>query len=101
MAFTTIGMDWNKSIVAFGALKGMTTVLLVNVMGRSSTSRTSHGSTWHRLASLWYPKVGAPVRVKVAMLTTTACIAFFTDLGILFKPLSISTLFIFILAAVA
>jgi APA family basic amino acid/polyamine antiporter len=42
-----------------------------------------------------------PVRVKVAMLTTTACIAFFTDLGILFKPLSISTLFIFILAAVA
>jgi hypothetical protein len=29
-------------------------------MGRSSTSQTSHGSTWHRLASLWYPQVGAP-----------------------------------------
>jgi APA family basic amino acid/polyamine antiporter len=32
MAFTAIGMCWNKSIVAFGALKGMTTVMLMNTM---------------------------------------------------------------------
>jgi len=35
VAFSTIGMDWAKYIVAFGALKGMTTVLLVSAVGQA------------------------------------------------------------------
>lgn len=35
VAFSSIGMDWAKYIVAFGALKGMTTVLLVSAMGQA------------------------------------------------------------------
>ena len=33
VAFSAVGMDWAKYIVAFGALKGMTTVLLVSAGG--------------------------------------------------------------------
>jgi hypothetical protein len=40
------------------------------------------------------------MRTTVVMLTTMACIAFFTDLGILSKPLSIYTLFTFVLVVV-
>jgi APA family basic amino acid/polyamine antiporter len=42
----------------------------------------------------------AAVRAMVAMLTTTACIPFFTDLDILSNLLSIATLFIFMLVAI-
>lgn len=35
VAFSTVGMDWAKYIVAFGALKGMTTVLLVSAVGQA------------------------------------------------------------------
>lgn len=46
-------------------------------------------------------KTGTPVNATVAMLVATAVIAFFTSLGILSNLLSISTLFIFMLVAVA
>lgn len=35
VAFSAVGMDWAKYIVAFGALKGMTTVLLVSAVGQA------------------------------------------------------------------
>jgi APA family basic amino acid/polyamine antiporter len=40
------------------------------------------------------------MRGTVAMLTVTACIAFFTDIGILSNFFTISTLFIFMVAVV-
>ncbi|KAL0332696.1 UNVERIFIED_CONTAM: Cationic amino acid transporter 1 [Sesamum calycinum] len=47
------------------------------------------------------PKTGTPINATVAMLAATAIIAFFTKLAILSDLLSISTLFIFMLVAVA
>jgi APA family basic amino acid/polyamine antiporter len=35
VAFSQRGMNWAKYIVAFGALKGMTTVLLVSAVGQA------------------------------------------------------------------
>jgi APA family basic amino acid/polyamine antiporter len=32
VAFSIVGMDWNESIVTFGVLKWMTTVLVVNAI---------------------------------------------------------------------
>ncbi|XP_062202077.1 cationic amino acid transporter 1-like [Phragmites australis] len=102
VAFTATGMDWAKYIVAFGALKGMTTVLLVSAVGQARY--LTHIARTHMvppcLAQV-HPRFGTPVNATIVMLAATAVIAFFTDLGILSNLLSISTLFIFMLVAVA
>ncbi|XP_074582352.1 cationic amino acid transporter 1-like isoform X3 [Curcuma longa] len=102
VAFSAIGMDWAKYIVAFGALKGMTTVLLVSAVGQARylthIARTHMVPPW--LAQV-HGATGTPINATVVMLVATAVIAFFTSLGILANLLSISTLFIFMLVAVA
>ncbi|XP_056175643.1 cationic amino acid transporter 1-like [Syzygium oleosum] len=102
VAFEAVGMDWAKYIVAFGALKGMTTVLLVGAVGQARY--LTHIARTHMMPP-WFAKVnektGTPVNATVVMLSATAVIAFFTKLDILSNLLSISTLFIFMLVAVA
>lgn len=102
VAFSAVGMDWAKYIVALGALKGMTTVLLVSAVGQARY--LTHIARTHMMPP-WFAYVdertGTPVNATVAMLAATAVIAFFTDLGILSNLLSISTLFIFMLVALA
>ncbi|XP_026659005.1 cationic amino acid transporter 1-like [Phoenix dactylifera] len=102
VAFQAVGMDWAKYIVAFGALKGMTTVLLVSAVGQARylthIARTHMVPPW--LAQV-HGKTGTPINATIVMLCATAIIAFFTNLSILSNLLSISTLFIFMLVAVA
>ncbi|KAG5015543.1 hypothetical protein AAZX31_08G126900 [Glycine max] len=102
VAFSAVGMDWAKYIVAFGALKGMTTVLLVSAVGQARY--LTHIARTHMMPP-WFAHVdertGTPMNATISMLAATAVIAFFTDLGILSNLLSISTLFIFMLVALA
>ncbi|KAJ4980699.1 hypothetical protein NE237_031536 [Protea cynaroides] len=102
VAFQAVGMGWAKYIVAAGALKGMTTVLLVSAIGQARY--LTHIARTHMVPP-WFAQVngktGTPVNATVIMLVATAIIAFFTGLGILSNLLSISTLFIFMLVAVA
>lgn len=102
VAFESVGMNWAKYVVAFGALKGMTTVLLVGAIGQARylthIARTHMVTPW--LATV-NEKTGTPVRATAVMMFCTAVIALFTKLDILAELLSISTLFIFMLVAVA
>ncbi|KAG5389603.1 hypothetical protein IGI04_031144 [Brassica rapa subsp. trilocularis] len=102
VAFSAVGWDWAKYLVAFGALKGMTTVLLVGAIGQARYM--THIARAHMMPP-WLAhvnaKTGTPINATVIMLTATALIAFFTKLGILADLLSVSTLFIFMLVAVA
>ncbi|XP_030479724.1 cationic amino acid transporter 1 [Cannabis sativa] len=102
VAFETVGMGWAKYLVAAGALKGMTSVLLVSAVGQARylthIARTHMMPPW--LAQV-NAKTGTPVNATIVMITATAIIALFTKLDILSNLLSISTLFIFMLVAVA
>ncbi|XP_078178028.1 cationic amino acid transporter 1-like [Carex rostrata] len=102
VAFKDVGMDWAQYIVAFGALKGMTTVLLVSAVGQARylthIARSHMITPW--LANV-NSKTGTPINATIVMLTATSIIALFTNLSILSNLLSISTLFIFMLVAVA
>ncbi|KAF9614906.1 hypothetical protein IFM89_021263 [Coptis chinensis] len=102
VAFERVGMNWAKYVVALGALKGMTTVLLVGAIGQARY--LTHIARTHMI-SPWFAnvdeKTGTPVNATVVMMVATAIIAFFTKLSILGDLLSISTLFIFMLVAVA
>ncbi|KAK2996305.1 hypothetical protein RJ639_025456 [Escallonia herrerae] len=101
-AFKDVGWGWAGYIVAFGALKGMTSVLLVGAVGQARylthIARTHMMPPWFAIVN---SRTGTPVNATVVMLAATAVIAFFTKLDILSNLLSISTLFIFMLVAVA
>ncbi|XP_027348457.1 cationic amino acid transporter 1-like [Abrus precatorius] len=101
VAFTAAGMDWARYIVALGALKGMTTVLLVSVVGQARY--LTHIARTHMVPP-WFAHVdertGTPMNAHFSMLVATSVIAFFTDLKVLSNLLSISTLFIFMLVSV-
>ncbi|XP_057971522.1 cationic amino acid transporter 5-like [Malania oleifera] len=102
VAFQSIGMKWGKYLVALGALKGMTTVLLVGALGQARY--ITHIARAHMIPpwfALVHPKTGTPINATLFITILSACIAFFSSLDVLASLLSISTLFIFMMMAVA
>ncbi|MCO5561953.1 hypothetical protein L7F22_015579 [Adiantum nelumboides] len=103
LAFKTrAGWKWAQYLVALGALKGMTTVLLVSAVGQARY--VTHIARTHMIPP-WFAKVsektGTPIRATLVMFSASAIVAFFSSLEVLANLLSISTLFIFMLVAVA
>ncbi|CAL1395737.1 unnamed protein product [Linum trigynum] len=102
VAFQSVGMHWAKYLVALGALKGMTTVLLVGALGQARY--TTHIARAHMIPpwfALVHPKTGTPINATLLVTVSGAFIAFFSGLDVLASLLSVSTLFIFMMMAVA
>ncbi|KAK9267766.1 hypothetical protein L1049_010200 [Liquidambar formosana] len=102
VAFQSVGMKWAKYLVALGALKGMTTVLLVGALGQARY--TTHIARAHMIPpwfALVHPKTGTPINATLLITIASACIALFSSLDVLASLLSVSTLFIFMMMAVA
>ncbi|GAV75042.1 AA_permease_2 domain-containing protein/AA_permease_C domain-containing protein [Cephalotus follicularis] len=102
VAFQNVGMKWAKYLVALGALKGMTTVLLVGTLGQARY--TTHIARSHMIPpwfALVHPKTGTPINATLLIAVPSALIAFFSSLDVLASLLSVSTLFIFMMMAVA
>ncbi|KAG0554271.1 hypothetical protein KC19_12G078300 [Ceratodon purpureus] len=102
VAFATIGWKWAKYIVALGALKGITTVLLVSCVGQARylahIARANLIPPWFAKVS---PRTQTPINATTTMILASGIVGFFTDLPILGNLLSMSSLFIFFLVAVA
>lgn len=102
LAFQSVGMRWAKYLVALGALKGMTTVLLVGALGQARY--TTHIARAHMIPpwfALVHPKTGTPIYATLLITFSSGLIAFFSSLDVLTSLLSVSTLFIFTMMAVA
>ncbi|MFS7995076.1 putative amino acid/polyamine transporter I, cationic amino acid transporter [Helianthus anomalus] len=102
IAFQATGMSWAKYIVALGALQGMTTVLLANIIGQARYF--THISRTHLappILAVIHKKRGTPMNATIIMTLANCLVAFFTNLDILANLLSIATLFIFSLVALA
>ncbi|XP_050260416.1 cationic amino acid transporter 5 [Quercus robur] len=102
VAFQSVGMKWAKYLVALGALKGMTTVLLVGALGQARY--ITHIARAHMIPpwfALVHPKTGTPINATLLITILAACIALFSSLDVLAGLLSVSTLFIFMMMAVA
>ena len=102
VAFQSLGMKWAKYLVALGALKGMTTVLLVGALGQARY--VSHIARAHMIPpwfALVHPKTGTPINATLLITISSGLIAFFSGLDVLTSLLSVSTLFIFMMMAVA
>ncbi|XP_068665449.1 cationic amino acid transporter 5-like [Aristolochia californica] len=102
VAFVSIGMKWAKYLVAIGALKGMTTGLLVGALGQGRyTTQIARSHMIPPLFALVHPKTGTPVNATLLVTTCSCCVAFFTGLDVLSSVSAISTLFIFMLMSIA
>ncbi len=101
VAFQTVGMSWVKYVVTLGALKWITTVLLVGAVGQ--VWYLTHIAHTHLIPS-WFSLVNkrtrTPANATASMILASAIIAFFTELAILGNLLSLSSLFIFFLLVV-
>ncbi|KAK7313218.1 hypothetical protein VNO77_37767 [Canavalia gladiata] len=102
VAFVQIGMTWAKYLVSVCALKGMTTSLLVGSMGQSRyTTQIARSHMIPPFFALVHPKTGTPVNATLLTTICSSVIALFSSLDVLSSVFSISTLFIFMLMAVA
>ncbi|KAH9609508.1 hypothetical protein KSS87_006025 [Heliosperma pusillum] len=102
VVFDQIGMKWAKYLVSIIALKGMTTSLLVGSLGQARYTTQIARS---HLIPPWFahvhPKTRTPINATLLVTILSAIIAFFTSLDVLSSVFSFSTLFIFMLMAVA
>lgn len=102
IAFRSVGLKWAQYVVALGALKGMTTVLLVGALGQARyTTHIARSHIIPPLFALVHPKTGTPIYATLLITISAACIALFSSLEILSSLLSVSTLFIFKMMATA
>nr|CAD1843247.1 unnamed protein product [Ananas comosus var. bracteatus] len=102
VAFASVGMGWARYVVAAGALKGMTTGLLVGALGQARyTTQIARAHMIPPFLALVHPRTRTPVHATILVTACSACVAFFSSLDVLASVSSISTLFIFMLLALA
>ena len=99
-AFRAVGRPGFATLISVGALIGLTTVMMILMMGQS---RVFFAMSRDRLLppvfSTVSPRFGVPVRVQVTTGVAIAAIAFFVPLTSLAKLVNIGTLFAFVVVA--
>ncbi|CAK9177270.1 unnamed protein product [Ilex paraguariensis] len=101
-AFERIGMKWAKYLVSLCALKGITTSLLVGSMGQARyTTQIARAHMIPPWFALVHPRTGTPINATLLVTIISCIVAFFSSLDVLTSVLSFSTLFVFMLMAVA
>ena len=99
-AFRSVGKPGFATLISVGALIGLTTVMMILMMGQS---RVFFAMSRDRLLppvfSKVHPRFGVPVRVQVTTGVIIALIAFFVPLTSLAKLVNIGTLFAFVVVA--
>ncbi|KAL3508842.1 hypothetical protein ACH5RR_028243 [Cinchona calisaya] len=102
VAFEKIGMNWAKYLVGIVALKGMTTSMLVGSMGQARyTTQIARSHMIPPWFALVHPRTGTPIYATLLVTILSCIIALFSSLDVLSSVFSFSTLFIFMLMAVA
>jgi basic amino acid/polyamine antiporter, APA family len=99
-ALEAVGYDWIASLVSLGALAGLTTVILILLMGQS---RVLFAMSRDRLLPGWlssvHPRYGTPWVISLITGVVVALIATFVPLATLADMVNIGTLFAFVLVS--
>jgi len=100
-AFTAVGVDWAAKVIAIGALAGLTTVVLVLMLGQSRiVFAMSRDGLLPRGMSTVSQKTGTPARITVGVGVAVALIAGFSEIGVLEEMVNVGTLFAFVLVSI-
>jgi APA family basic amino acid/polyamine antiporter len=99
-AFAERGVDWAATIIAVGALAGLTTVVMVMLLGqiRVFFAMSRDGLLPRGMARTG--SRGTPVRITVVIGAVVALVATFFPIGTLEELVNIGTLFAFVLVSI-
>ncbi|MEU3273421.1 amino acid permease [Saccharomonospora sp. NPDC006951] len=98
-AFSLNGVDWAANIISVGALTGLTTVVMVLMLGQQRVlfAMSRDGLLPRKLAKTG--KKGTPVRVNILVGIVVAIAAAFFDATKLEEMVNVGTLFAFVLVS--
>ena len=101
-AFDSVGASWAGTLVSIAAVCGLTTVILVDLvgMGRIGFAMSRDGLLPERVGRI-SPRFGTPVGVTIATSVLVMAISGFVPLTALADLVSIGTLFAFVLVSIA
>jgi len=99
-AFSANGIDWAANLISLGAVAGMTTTILVLLLGQSRVlfAMCRDGLLPQPLAKV-HPTYRTPYRITIITSTFVALLAGFVPLAELSHLVSIGTLFAFVLVS--
>lgn len=99
-AFELVGANWAAKIITVGILIGLTTVVMVLLLGLARIIfAMSRDGLLPRSFSLTSAKHGTPAKLQIAVGAVIAAIAGFTNVGILSDMINIGTLSAFVLVS--
>lgn len=100
-AFSAVGVNWAANIIAIGALAGLTTVVLVLLLGQSRIIfAMSRDGLLPRAIGTVDEKSGTPARITIGVGVVVAAIAGFSEISVLEEMVNVGTLFAFVLVSV-
>ncbi|WP_190822631.1 amino acid permease [Saccharopolyspora pogona] len=100
-AFQAIGASWAAGLVSLGAIAGLTTVILILMLGQA---RVGFAMSRDGLLPVWFakvhPKFRTPYRITVITGIVVAAVASLTPINVLAEMTNIGTLFAFVLVSI-
>ncbi|GLS17468.1 amino acid transporter [Labrys miyagiensis] len=97
-AVDVIGLTWFSVLIKFGALAGLTTVILVLLYGQSRIFfQIAKDGLLPRMFSDVHPSLGTPYKSQLLIGIIVAVVAALTPIDVLGEMVSIGTLFAFVL----
>ncbi len=101
-AFRSVGQSAFANLISIGALLGLTTVMMILLLGQSRVFfAMSRDRLLPRAFSRVNPRFGTPVRTSITTGVVVALLATFVPLSDLAELVNIGTLFAFVLVAIA
>ncbi|RVX43136.1 amino acid/polyamine/organocation transporter (APC superfamily) [Nonomuraea polychroma] len=100
-AFISVGHAWLATIISVGAIAGLTTVVLVLLLGQTRVlfAMSRDGLMPRSLATV-HPRFGTPARLTVVIGVVTMALAGFVSFGELAELVNIGTLFAFVVVSI-
>ncbi|MFD8532032.1 amino acid permease [Streptosporangium canum] len=101
-AFKAVGQTWAATLISIGALAGLTTVVMILMMGQSRVMFAM--SRDHLLPAglaKVHPKFGTPYRITVMVGVIVAILAGLVPLSTIAELVNIGTLFAFVIVSIA
>ncbi|HWK91716.1 MAG TPA: amino acid permease [Luteimicrobium sp.] len=100
-AFKSVGADWAATLITVGALAGLTTVVMILMLGQSRVLfAMSRDNLVPRGLSAVHPTFRTPYRITILIGAVVAVLAAFIPLSALAELVNIGTLFAFVVVSI-